>query len=147
MELKEKVLKGVLWSGAQTWGGRAVSFIVFVLLSRLLTPEAFGLVAMASLFIVFVQTFQDQGFGDAIIQRADLQQEHLDTAFWTNLLIGGLLTCIGIICSGLIANLFHQPQLRPIGQWLSLSFLFWPVLAAHNRQFCVASLRLRIGHT
>jgi O-antigen/teichoic acid export membrane protein len=124
MELKQKALKGVIWSGAQTWGGRAVSFIVFVLFSRLLTPEAFGLVAMASLFIAFIQTFQDQGFGDAIVQRTDLQKEHLDTAFWTNVLMGVLLTFVGISSSGFIAGLFRQPQLTPIIRWLSFSFVF-----------------------
>jgi len=147
MELKQKALKGIIWSGAQTWGGRAVSFIVFVVLSRLLTPEAFGLVAMASLFITFIQTFQDQGFGDAIIQRSDLQQEHLDTAFWTNLLTGVLLTLVSIICSGLIATLFHQPQLVPIIRWLSLSFILAGLSSTQQailrRQLAFKELTLR----
>jgi O-antigen/teichoic acid export membrane protein len=124
IDLKQKALKGVFWSGAQMWGGRAISFIIFAMLSHLLTPQAFGLVAMASLFIIFVQTFQDQGFGDAIVQRADLQPEHLDTAFWTNMLMGSLLALISFILSGFIAELFRQPQLTPIIRWLSLSFIF-----------------------
>jgi len=123
MELKQKAVKGVFWSGVQIWGGRVISLLIFVLLAHLLTPEAFGLVALASLFIAFVQTFQDQGFGDAIIQRPDLQKEHLDTAFWTNLLIGSLLALMGIAGSKFIAGLFHQSQLAPIVRWLSLSFI------------------------
>lgn len=123
MELRQKAVKGIFWSSVQIWGGRVISFLIFVLLARLLTPEAFGLVAMASLFITFVQTFQDQGFGDAIIQRIDLQQEHLDTAFWTNLLIGSFLALIGIAGSEFIAGLFHQSQLAPIIRWLSCSFI------------------------
>lgn len=123
MELKQKAVKGIFWSGAQIWGGRAVSFIIFALLSRLLNPEAFGLVAMASLLIIFMQTFQDQGFGDAIVQRLDLQAEHLDTAFWTNLGISCLLTLVSISCSGLIAGFFHEPQLESIIFWLSINFI------------------------
>ncbi len=123
MELRQKVLKGVAWSGAQVWGSRAISLLAFVMLSRLLTPKDFGLVAMASLFISFVQAIQDQGFGDAIVQRKHLQQEHLDTAFWTNLLMGCLLAFVGIGCSNIIADLFHQPELTPIIRWLSLSFI------------------------
>jgi O-antigen/teichoic acid export membrane protein len=123
MEIKQKAVKGIFWSGAQIWGGRAVSLLMFILLSRLLNPEAFGLVAMASLFLQFIQTFEDQGFGDAIVQRVDLQPEHLDTAFWTNLGIGCILTLICISCSGLIARLFHQPQLESIILWLSITFV------------------------
>jgi len=123
MGLKEKALKGFFWSGAQIWGGQAVSLVIFVILSRLLAPETFGLVAMASVFISLIQTLQDQGFGDAIIQRKDLQQEHLDTAFWTNLLTGCLSALVSFGCAEFIAGLFHQPQLAPIVRWLSLIFI------------------------
>jgi PST family polysaccharide transporter len=116
-------MRGVFWSGAQVWGSRVTTFVVFVILSRLLTPEDFGLVAMASVFLALVETFQDQGFGDAIVQRADLQDEHLDTAFWTNLIFGILLTLVGISASPIMADLFHEPSLKPIIQWLSPSFL------------------------
>ena len=123
-ELRDKAVKGVFWSGAQIWGARLISFVTFTILSRLLTPEAFGLVALASLFITFVQAFQDQGFGDAIVQSSDLPSDKLDTAFWTNVLIGVLSTVLGVAGAGLVAELFHQPELTPIIRWLSLSFLF-----------------------
>ncbi|HJZ06162.1 MAG TPA: lipopolysaccharide biosynthesis protein [Patescibacteria group bacterium] len=124
MNLRQNAVIGVFWSGIQLWGGRVISFVVFAFLSRLLTPEDFGLVAMASLFLAIVQTFQDQGFGDAIVQRDEIQPEHLDTAFWTNLLISGILTLLSIAASSMIAGLFHQSELTPIIQWLSLIFVF-----------------------
>ena len=77
MNLKEKALKGVFWSAIQNWGFRVISFLVFITLARLLDPEAFGLVALASVFIAFVQIFIDQGFGQALVQRQDLQPDHL----------------------------------------------------------------------
>jgi PST family polysaccharide transporter len=123
MGLKQKALKGIVWSGARVWGSRIISFLAFAVLSRLLAPKDFGIVAMASLFISFIQTFQDQGLGDAIVQRRDLQQEHLDTAFWTNLLMGCLLTLLGFGCSNFIAGLFHESQLVLVIRWLSLSFV------------------------
>ncbi|MBI2759427.1 MAG: lipopolysaccharide biosynthesis protein [Chloroflexi bacterium] len=121
-ELGHMVAKGMVWSGAQIFGGKLVSFIVFALLSRLVKPEAFGIVALATLFISFAQIFLDQGFGDAIVQRADLEQEHLDTAFWANVLAGGLITLITFVSAPLIANLFREPSLVLIIPWLSLSF-------------------------
>jgi O-antigen/teichoic acid export membrane protein len=124
MSLKQKALKGVIWSAIQSWGSQAISFLVFALLSRLLEPKTFGLVAMASVFLAFIQIFIDQGFSTAIIQRQKLSPSHLDTAFWTNIVMGSFMTLIGIAGSGVVANFFKQEQLTPIIACLSLSFLF-----------------------
>jgi len=123
MNLRQKAVKGVLWSAIQSWGTQAIAFIVFFVLARLLEPEAFGLVALAGVFLAFVQLFIDQGLSTAIVQRQDLEPEHLDSAFWTNLGISFLLTLVGIAVAGLVAELFKEPQLTPILRWLSLSFL------------------------
>lgn len=123
MNLRQKAVKGVVWSAIQSWGRQALSFIVFALLARLLEPQAFGLVALAAVFIAFIQIFLDQGFSDAIVQRQNLEPEHLDTAFWINLVIGALMTMISITAAGLVANLFNQPQLAPVIRVLSISFL------------------------
>jgi PST family polysaccharide transporter len=123
MNLRQKAVKGVVWSVIQSWGSQAVSFIVFFLLARLLEPKTFGLVAMASVFLAFIQLFLDQGFSVALIQRHKIEPEHLDTAFWTNIGIGALLTLFGIASAGLVADFFKQPELTAIIRWLSLSFL------------------------
>jgi PST family polysaccharide transporter len=123
MNLKQKAAKGVFWSIIQKWGREAISFCVFVALSRLLAPEDFGLVAMAFVFVTFVQVFLDQGLGDAIVQRADVSPEHLDTAFWMSLLTGCILTVGGVALSGSIAALFSEPRLAPVLRWMSLAFV------------------------
>ena len=135
MNLRQKAVKGVVWSAIQSWGRQAIAFIVFALLARLLAPEVFGLVALAGVFLAFTQVFLDQGFADAIIQRQQLDPEHLDTAFWTNLCIGLLLTLLGIAVAGLVADLFNQPQLTPIIRWLSLSFLLRALSAVQDAIF------------
>lgn len=124
-----------------------VSFIIFFLLVRLLEPEVFGLVALASVFVAFMQAFLDQGFSQAIVQRHDLEPEHLDTAFWTNTATGALLTTIGIAAAEVVASLFHQPLLAPIIRWLSLSFLFSALSSVQNailnRRFAFKDLAAR----
>ncbi len=124
MKLREKAAKGVFWSVAQQWGMEAISFLTFIVLARLLTPEEFGLVALAAVFMHFIKIFLDQGFGAAIVQRTDLEREHLDTAFWISISMGVLLTTISIAASGLVAGIFEEPRLAPILIWLSLGFLF-----------------------
>lgn len=123
MNLRQKAAKGVVWSMVQKWGRAGVTTVTFIILSRLLDPEAFGLVALATAFTVFMELFLDQGFGAAIVQRAELEPEHLDTAFWINILTGILMTLALIAASGLIAATFREPDLAPVLRWLSLSFL------------------------
>lgn len=123
MSIKQKAISGVVWSTVQNWGGQFGSLLVFFILARLLAPEDFGLIALANVFLAFMSLFLEQGFGQAIIQRRDLEPEHLNTAFWINLGIGALLTLIGMAVSGLVANAFDQPELTPVLQWISLMFV------------------------
>lgn len=125
MSLRQKAVTGLAWSAIDKWGQQAISFLVFLVLSRLMEPEAFGLVALATVFTSYVRVFVDQGMGQAIVQRAELDPEHLHTAFWFNVLMGTLLTVAGILLSGWVANLFDEPRLAPVLAWLSLTFLLF----------------------
>jgi O-antigen/teichoic acid export membrane protein len=122
MNLREKAINSVLWSATQTWGVRVISFLVMIALARLVAPQAFGLVAYATVFIAFAQIFVDQGFSDAIVQFPQLSPEHLDTAFWISALFGGVLSVISIFAANAIAGLFREPQLVPVIQWLAPIF-------------------------
>jgi PST family polysaccharide transporter len=135
MNLKQKAVKGVFWSAIQSWGSQGISFLVFALLARLLAPETFGLIALAGVFLAFIEVFLDQGFSTAIIQRQELETEHLDTAFWTNLAIGIFMTGVSIAAANLIASFFHQPELASIIRWLSLSFIIRALSAVQEAIF------------
>ncbi|NEQ55084.1 MAG: oligosaccharide flippase family protein, partial [Leptolyngbya sp. SIO3F4] len=102
MNLENKAVKGVLWSFIEKWGGQLISTAVFFLLARLLGPEAFGVIALASVFIAFMSAFVNQGFAPAIIQRQDLENGHLDTAFWMSITSGCLLMLGTVLSAGLI---------------------------------------------
>lgn len=151
MSIKEKAVKGVVWSAIQSWGSQAGSLIVFFVLARLLDPEAFGFVALANVFLAFMQIFLNQGFAQVIVQRKDLEPEHLDTAFWTNLTIGVLLTITGVSSAGLVANVFNQPQLTPILQGFSVLCLITSfgsiqqALLERNLEFKAIALRWLAG--
>ena len=123
MSLKQKAVKGVVWSAIHMWGRDAISLLILVVLSRQLAPEAFGLVALGTVFTAFFRVFLDQGFSAAIVQRDDLQREHLDTAFWISVLTGVLLTTGTVAASGLVAAVFREPLLGPVLSWLSVSFI------------------------
>ncbi|MGB3765848.1 MAG: lipopolysaccharide biosynthesis protein [Phormidesmis sp.] len=124
MSLRQKVIHGTLWSAIESWGAQLASTAVFLLLARLLGAEAFGLVALASVFLAFMQLFLDQGFSLAIIQRDNIETAHLDTAFWTSVLMAALFVLGTVSGAGFVANFYSEPSLAPIIQWMSLSFLF-----------------------
>lgn len=123
MNLRQRAAKGFFWSAIQKWGRAAITTVFFVVLSRLLTPEAFGLVALATIFTEFVEIFLDQGSSAAIVQRAEVERGHLDTAFWMSMLTGILLTVGSIAASGPIAAFFSEPRLASVLSWLSLGFI------------------------
>ncbi|MDZ8225494.1 MULTISPECIES: lipopolysaccharide biosynthesis protein [unclassified Nostoc] len=145
--LRQKAVKSVIWTVIESWGRQGVSLVVFFILARLLNPETFGLIALASIFIEFVQIFVDQGFSVAIIQRQEIDSEHLDTAFWTTLGISVLLTVLSVAGAGLTADFFKQPQLVPIIQCLSISFIFNGLSSVQQavleRKFAFKSLAIR----
>jgi O-antigen/teichoic acid export membrane protein len=125
--LREHAVEGVKWSTLQILGARTMSLLVFVVLARLLEPTAFGLVSLAAVFVALMQVFIDQGFSQAIVQRADLEPGHLDSAFWSSLLLGSLLTVAGVLSAGLLADLLGQPDLAAVLRWLSLTLVITAV--------------------
>ncbi|MBW4480950.1 MAG: lipopolysaccharide biosynthesis protein [Tildeniella torsiva UHER 1998/13D] len=153
MSLKNKAIKGVFWSALESWGHQIISSIVFFVLARLLGPESFGLIALASVYIAFIGIFSGSSLSSAIVQRADLEPEHLDTAFWTSLLISIALTLVSFTLAGWIAILFSEPTLKSIVRWLSISLLinaFSDVQQAifqRNMDFRALSIRSLVATT
>ncbi|BAQ65680.1 lipopolysaccharide biosynthesis protein [Geminocystis sp. NIES-3709] len=123
MSIKQKTIQGFFWSILQNWGSQAGSFIVFLILARLLTPEDFGLVSLANVLLALMNIFLEQGLSSALIQREKLEREHLDTVFCTQVIIGIFLTLISFFLADSIANIFNQPQLIPIIKCLSFLFI------------------------
>ncbi|TVQ45338.1 MAG: lipopolysaccharide biosynthesis protein [Gloeocapsa sp. DLM2.Bin57] len=114
MNIKTKAIQGAIWSIIQHWGSQAGSFIIFMILARLLTPEDFGLVSLANVFLIFLNIFLEQGLTPALVQREELETEHLDTGFWIQVISGILLFLISLLLAGQLAVIFQQPQLTPI---------------------------------
>lgn len=147
MNIKQKAIQGVIWSVIQNWGSQAGSLIVFLILARLLTPQAFGLIGLANVFLAFMQIFLEQGFSQALIQRQEIEPEELDTAFWTHVLSGLLLTIISFFLAGFVSNIFEQPKLIPILQCFSFLFFINSLSHVHkailSREFAFKIMAVR----
>ena len=121
--LQRRVASGLTWTMVHTWGGQALSLVVFVILARLLVPQDFGLVALAMVFVALAQLVVDQGLGDALIQRREITPSHVDTAFWVAVATGLLLTLAAVLIASPIAAAVREPDLAPILQVLSITFV------------------------
>ena len=123
MGIRDAAVEGVKWSAIQNWASRGLSTLLFIFLARLLRPEDFGLVALSSVFIALLTIFQEQGLSRTLIQRDELAEDEVDTAFWFGLGAGGVLTILLLFLAPLAGQAFGEPRLTPILRWLSLSFI------------------------
>lgn len=123
LDLRQSAMRGVMWSVIEHSGARVTTTLVFVVLARLLEPEAFGVVALASVAVAFLGIFQDQGLGHAIVQRKELPAVHVDTAFWLNVGAGATLTVLTLLGAHPLASLLREPNVAPVLQALSITLL------------------------
>ena len=121
--LKKRTLKGIVWTAISNFGQQGIQFVVTIILARLLTPKDFGLVGIASIFIGLAAVVNQLGIGAALVQRKDLDEGHLASAFWTNITMGVVLCILMIGFAPFIASYFKNPQVIPILRVLSLTFV------------------------
>jgi PST family polysaccharide transporter len=140
VDLRHAAVGGAIWSAAQRWTSKLTQFATFLILARLLHPQQFGLVALASFFIGLTAVFVDLGITSYIVQRESLGARTLETAFWSSLVVGACLTAIAQVVAPFIADLYHQPQLTAVLRVLSLTFV---LTALSGAQTAILQRRLR----
>lgn len=113
----------VKWAYFMNWGDKTFSALFTFVLASILGPGDFGTVAMATLFISFVQIFLDQGMVAALIQRKNLTKDHLDSAFWMDLVMCVLLTGLTLLAAPWWAHVNRLPALRGIISVLSVCII------------------------
>ena len=116
------------WAFVMNWGQRGIATAFTFVLAALLGPTDFGLVAMALAFVALIQVVLEQGISTAIIQRDELDDEHLDSAFWLNLGWCLLLAAVTAGLSGWWAAANDAPDLRNVLLALSGLLLIWGLM-------------------
>lgn len=121
--LKNKTVKGVGWSAIDNIAGHGVTFIVSVVLARLLTPEHYGLIGIIAIFTAVCQTLINAGFTTALIRKKDATDDDYNTVFIVNLVMSILLYAVIFLCAPFIAEFFHNKELIPLTRVSSLSMI------------------------
>jgi len=120
MSLKQKTVSGLLWSFIDTIAGQGITFVVGIILARLLSPREFGLIGMIIVFISISESFIDSGFKNALIRKKDCTQTDFSTVFFFNLAVGIAFFCILFFSAPAISNFFNEPELKLIVQVLGI---------------------------
>jgi polysaccharide transporter, PST family len=120
--------------GKRSVRGTGVSFLAqaarfalqaasMVVLARLLTPDDYGIVAMALVVIGLAQVFRDAGLSTATVQRDQLTRAQVDSLFWINLAVSAAITAAVLVSAPLVAAFYRTPELTAVTAWLSATFL------------------------
>ncbi len=114
------MLKGSAWTLLMRWAMRAIGVLSTMILARLLTPEDFGLVAMAWLAISLITNFAELGTGLLLIRSATQDRAQADTAWTVKILQGVAIALLAYAIAEPAAWYFREPRVVAIMQLLSL---------------------------
>lgn len=112
--LREKAIKGVSWSFVDNIANAGITFIVGIILARILSPAEFGLIGMITIFIAVSNSIVDSGFSSALIRKVEPKEVDYNTVFYFNLCLGIVLYLILFYSAPAISWFFKEPNLISI---------------------------------
>ena len=121
--LKEKTVKGVGWSAADNVLQYVVTFVVSIILARLLTPSDYGLIGIVTIFTAICNTVINGGFMSALVRKNDVTTDDYNTVLICNFLTSVVLYGILFILSPFIASFFERAELVPLIRVASLGLI------------------------
>ena len=121
---KTNLIRGAAWTIGTRWLIKGLGFINTVIMARLLMPEDYGIVAMGMLVVGLIQTFLDFGPGTALLRKAEVSRDEIDSA-WTLGIIQGLGMGVMLLLTLPVAlAYFKEPRLTFVLLSLAASVIF-----------------------
>lgn len=120
---KMKALSGLMWRFLERFGAQGVTFVVSVVLARLLDPSVYGVVAIVTVFTTILNVFIDSGLGNALIQKKDADDLDFSTVFFFNICMCTGLYALLFMAAPLIAGFFKMPELTAVLRVMSLTVI------------------------
>lgn len=109
--LKHNFFSGILWQGLERVGSQGISFLISIILARLLRPEDFGVIAIMLVFISLCGVFVDSGFSSALIQKKEVTEDDCCSVFFLNIVLAILLYAVLFAAAPLIANFYENSEI------------------------------------
>lgn len=112
--IKDKTVKGIGWSFVDNVASSGITFLVGLILARLLTPAEYGIMAMIAIFIAVSNSIIDSGFSNALVRKINIQRIDYNTVFFFNLVVSLVMYLLLYIASPAISAFFKEPVLIEI---------------------------------
>ena len=119
----KSVISNFFWRFAERCGAQIVTFVVSIVLARILTPEDYGQIALITVFTTIMQVFVDSGLGTALIQKKDADDLDFSSVFYFNFVVCLVLYVIMFMAAPVIANFYNDFSLTPIIRVISLTIV------------------------
>jgi teichuronic acid exporter len=132
MALKNQAISGIIWTYSQQFGSQLISFIVSIILARLILPEEFGLIGMLAIFMGIGGALFDGGLTSSLIRTKDLDHVDYSTVFYFNFLGSIIIYLILFLSAPFIADFYHQNSLTNITRVYGFSFILSAFGAVQN---------------
>ena len=126
-QIKNKAINGFFWKLSERVLAQLVSFIVSVVLARILMPEEYGVVAIVLIFITLANALVSDGLGASLIQKNDVEKIDFNSVFYAGLLLSlglyGLLCLVSPVIAAVNKNGLIAPILIVLGIRIPLAFV------------------------
>lgn len=137
--LKTKVLSGLFWRYFERCAAQGVTFIVGIVLARVLTPDDYGLSSLSAIYIGIISIISDLGLTQAVIQKKDADEIDYNSVFYVNLFMAVLVYFIIFFTAPFAAMFYEQPRLTAI---IRVSSLTMPISALFSMQSTIITKRM-----
>lgn len=134
--LKGKVMSGLIWTFGERVLAQVFSFVISIILARILMPEEYGVIAIILVFINLANVFVTNGFGESLIRKTDSNESDFSTVFYCNFFFSWVLYAILFISAPYIAKFYSQNSLTILLRVLALKL---PVAAINTIQHAYVS--------
>lgn len=123
MSIQRESKHAIVWSMIDKFLKRGIQFLLSIFLARLLTPNDYGIVAMAAIFVSWGEVFRDFGLGQSIIQHKDVTDEQTSTIFYLNLMMGVLIAIVFQIIAPIAANFYDNDMVAWVVRISGITFI------------------------
>lgn len=139
-DLRKEVLSGLFWTYLERFGTQAVSFVVSIVIARILMPDDYGMIAIVLVFINLSNVFVQGGFGNALVQKKEVDERDYSSVFWLSLGVSLLFYLILFVAAVWIAGFYNMPVLCPLLQVLGLRL---PLTSFNTVQHAIVSRSMK----
>lgn len=134
-----QISRNIFWSGVQTFSVQGVQFLFGLFLARILTPEEFGIIAIANIFIYIAQVVIDSGFSNALIQKNDCTEKDFSTVFYSNIVISLVVYCILFCTASFVGKYYGIDILDGVIKLIGVNVLVSALSIIHRTKLMIKS--------